>query len=159
MSDKFISDTTTAFKLGQTVIAKVTNLDEEKRRFLVTLKISEVITPAGDARAALLNGIQERRTVKETLTFRGVLMASDTLSSCSARQNLALPVSPLIIPVSTDDGELRQQLASLTVGQKLKLMVDSATQDGAKFKSDDLPGADVIASKRHVAGTFRTIMS
>uniref|UniRef100_A0A3B5LZ77 Protein RRP5 homolog n=1 Tax=Xiphophorus couchianus TaxID=32473 RepID=A0A3B5LZ77_9TELE len=109
MSDKFISDTTTAFKLGQTVIAKVTNLDEEKRRFLVTLKISEVITPAGDARAALLNGIQERRT-----------------------------------------------LAALTVGQKLKLMVDSATQDRAKFKSDDLPGADVIASKRHVAGVSLT---
>ncbi|XP_054896895.1 protein RRP5 homolog [Poeciliopsis prolifica] len=121
MSDKFISDTTTAFKLGQTVIAKVTNLDEEKRRFLVTLKISEVITPDGDARAAFLNAVQERRTVKEMLTVR-------------------------------DDGELRQQLASLTIGQKLKLMVDSATEDGAKFKSDNLPGADIMASKRHVAG-------
>ncbi|XP_043970110.1 protein RRP5 homolog isoform X1 [Gambusia affinis] len=125
LSDKFISDMTTAFKVGQTVIAKVTNLDEEKQRFLVTLKIPEVITPAGDARAALLNGIQERRTVKEMLTVR-------------------------------DDGELRQQLAALTVGQKLKLTVDSATQDGAKFRFDDLPGADVIASKRHVAGVSLT---
>ncbi|XP_014822913.1 PREDICTED: protein RRP5 homolog [Poecilia mexicana] len=125
MSDKFISDTTTAFEPGQTVIAKVTNVDEEKRRFLVTLKTSEVITSDGDARAALLNGVQERRAVKEMLTIR-------------------------------DDGELRRQLAALTVGQKLKLTVDSATQDGAKFKSDNLPGADVVASKRHVAGVSLT---
>uniref|UniRef100_A0A3B3XK79 S1 motif domain-containing protein n=1 Tax=Poecilia mexicana TaxID=48701 RepID=A0A3B3XK79_9TELE len=121
MSDKFISDTTTAFEPGQTVIAKVTNVDEEKRRFLVTLKTSEVITSDGDARAALLNGVQERRAVKEMLTIRGALT-----------------------------------LAALTVGQKLKLTVDSATQDGAKFKSDNLPGADVVASKRHVAGVSLT---
>ncbi|KAM4751117.1 protein RRP5 homolog [Anableps anableps] len=125
MSDKFISDTSTAFKLGQTVIAKVTNLDEEKRRFLVTLKISEVIMPDGDARTTLLNGLQERRAVKEMLTVR-------------------------------DDSELRQQLAALIVGQKLKLTVDSETQNGAKFKSDDLHGAAIIASKHHVAGVNLT---
>uniref|UniRef100_A0A667XVP7 Protein RRP5 homolog n=1 Tax=Myripristis murdjan TaxID=586833 RepID=A0A667XVP7_9TELE len=71
MTDKFLSDATTAFQLGQTVIAKVTNLDEEKQRFLVTLKVSEVMNPEGDAETRLIRGLQERRAVAEMLTSRG----------------------------------------------------------------------------------------
>lgn len=74
MTDKFVSDATTAFQLGQTVYAKVTNLDEEKRRFLVTLKISEVICPEGDAQTRLINGLQERRALTEMLAMRGMIM-------------------------------------------------------------------------------------
>lgn len=69
--DKFIADATIAFELGQTVIAKVTNLDEEKQRFLVTLKTSELISPVGDLHTRLTNGLQERRAVAEMLSFRG----------------------------------------------------------------------------------------
>lgn len=74
MSDKFISDVTSAFQLGQTVFAKVTNLDEEKRRFLVTLKISEIISPEGNIHTRLVNGLQERKAVKEMLSLRGACM-------------------------------------------------------------------------------------
>ncbi|XP_068581648.1 protein RRP5 homolog isoform X2 [Cebidichthys violaceus] len=125
MTDKFISDTTTAFQPGQTVIAKVTNLDVEKRRFLVTLKISEVISPEGDAQTRLINGLQERRAVTEVF---------------AAREN----------------SDLRQQLAALTVGQKLKLTVDTAKDSGATFKSDDLAGATITATKHHVMGVNLT---
>ncbi|KAM7418676.1 hypothetical protein PAMA_016009 [Pampus argenteus] len=124
MSDKFITDATTAFQLGQTVIAKVTNLDEEKKRFLVTLKISEVITQEGSTQTRLINGLQERRAVTEMLATR-------------------------------DNGDLRQQLAALSVGQKLKLTVDTA-DDGAIFKSDDLVGATIMATKHHVMGVSLT---
>lgn len=72
MTDKFIRDATNTFQVGQTVIAKVTNLDEEKRRFLVTLKISEVISPQGDAQTRLINGLQERRAVTEMLLMKGM---------------------------------------------------------------------------------------
>lgn len=72
MTDKFISDTTTAFQMGQTVVAKVTNLDEEKKRFLVTLKMSEVISPEGDAQTRLIRGLQERRAVTDMLAMRGM---------------------------------------------------------------------------------------
>lgn len=72
MTDRFLSDTATTFQLGQTVFAKVTNLDEEKRRFLVTLKISEVIAPEGDTQTRLINGLQERRVANEMLTMRGM---------------------------------------------------------------------------------------
>lgn len=82
MTDKFLSDTTTAFQLGQTVIAKVTNLDEEKRRFLVTLKISEVISPVGDAQTRLINGLQERKAVTEMLAVRGTIAHELMVASC-----------------------------------------------------------------------------
>lgn len=71
MADRFVRDTTSSFQLGQTVIAKVTNLDEEKRRFLVTLKISEVVSPAGDVLTRLVNGLQERKDINEMLSTRG----------------------------------------------------------------------------------------
>lgn len=71
MADRFVRDTTSSFQLGQTVIAKVTNLDEEKRRFLVTLKISEVVPPAGDVLTRLVNGLQERKATSEMLSTRG----------------------------------------------------------------------------------------
>lgn len=72
MTDRFIRDAMTAFQLGQTVMAKVTNLDEEKRRFLVTLKISEVMSSEGSAQTRLIRGLQERRAVTEMLATRGI---------------------------------------------------------------------------------------
>lgn len=125
MTDKFVSDATTAFQLGQTVYAKVTNLDEEKRRFLVTLKISEVICPEGDAQTRLINGLQERRALTEMLAMR-------------------------------ENSDLRQQLAALSVGQKLKLTVDTAKDSSATFKSDDLVSATILATKHHVMGVNLT---
>lgn len=73
ISDKFVKDTMTTFKLGQTVVAKVTNLGEEKHRFLVTLRPSDVLTPEGDAQTRLINGLQERRAVNEMLAVRGTV--------------------------------------------------------------------------------------
>ncbi|XP_068445534.1 protein RRP5 homolog isoform X2 [Clinocottus analis] len=126
MADRFIIDTTTAFKLGQTVIAKVTNLDVEKQRFLVTLKISEVISPECDAQTRLINGLQERKVVTEMLAMR-------------------------------ENRDLCQQLAALTVGQKLKLTVDTVTDGcGATFKSDDLAGVTIMATRHHVMGVNLT---
>ncbi|XP_061578811.1 protein RRP5 homolog isoform X2 [Cololabis saira] len=125
MADRFITDTTTAFQLGQTVIAKVTNLHEEKQRFLVTLKVSELISPERDAQTRLINGLQERKAVNEMLAGR-------------------------------DNNELRQDLAALNVGQKLKLTVASVKDSGATFKSDDLIGATFVATKQHIAGVNLT---
>uniref|UniRef100_A0A3Q2R2R5 Protein RRP5 homolog n=1 Tax=Fundulus heteroclitus TaxID=8078 RepID=A0A3Q2R2R5_FUNHE len=111
MSDKFVADTTAAFALGQTVIARVTNLDEEKRRFLVTLKMSEVITPSGDAQTGLLNGLQERRAVKEMLAARGAVTLSEWISSPST------PPSDGICPVLCFPG------VNLTPGQKVSAVI------------------------------------
>uniref|UniRef100_A0A8C8EI06 Protein RRP5 homolog n=1 Tax=Oncorhynchus tshawytscha TaxID=74940 RepID=A0A8C8EI06_ONCTS len=71
MSDKFVSDTSSHFQLGHTVFAKVTNLDEEKRRFLVSLKVSEVPSTKRDGQARLIRGLQERKEVIEMMVEAG----------------------------------------------------------------------------------------
>lgn len=56
----------------------------------------------------------------------------------------------------SDNSDLRQQLAALSVGQKLKLTVDTVKDSGAIFKSDDLVGATILATKHHVMGMYLT---
>lgn len=52
----------------------------------------------------------------------------------------------------SDDSELRQQLAALSIGQRLKLTVNTATANDATFVSDDLNRATIQASKHHITG-------
>ncbi|KAG7281982.1 hypothetical protein CRUP_003040 [Coryphaenoides rupestris] len=118
-------NTATAYQVGQTVVAMVTTSDEEKQRFLVTLKVSQVTAPEGGAQALLLRGLQERRTAAEMLASR----------ENSAAHQLLLP---------------------LTVGQKLTLAVSALEKGGATFKSDDLTGVTIAASKHHVVGVTLT---
>lgn len=71
MTDKFITDTAGVFEVGQTVLAKVTNMDEVKRRFLISLKVSEVSWAESDVQARLIQGQHERISVYNTMTSRG----------------------------------------------------------------------------------------
>lgn len=69
MSDKFVTDTKDHFVVGQTVIAKVMSIDEEKQRVLLNLKVSEC--SSGDSAAesfALLNQyFKELKEIKNLL--------------------------------------------------------------------------------------------
>lgn len=60
----------------------------------------------------------------------------------------------LCLPNLSDNSDLRQQLAALSVGQKLKLTLNTEKESGATFKSDDLGGATILASKHHVMGMY-----
>ncbi|KAF3843991.1 hypothetical protein F7725_016039 [Dissostichus mawsoni] len=122
MTNKFVSDTASVFQPGQTVLAKVTNLDEEKRRFLVTLKMSEVISPDGDAQTRLFNGVQERKAVSEMLASRENSDLHQQLSALAVGEKLKLTVDT------------------------------SSKDSGATFKSDDLTRATILATKHHVMG-------
>lgn len=66
------------------------------------------------------------------------------------------PNLSLSLPSPSDNSDLRQQLSALSVGQKLKLTVDAAKDSGATFKSDDLAGATILATKHHVMGMYLT---
>ncbi|CAL8330288.1 unnamed protein product [Lota lota] len=125
LCDRFITDTATAYQVGQTVVAMVTTIDEEKKRFLVTLKVSDVMAPEGGAQALLLRGLRERRTAEEVLASR-------------------------------ENSGVHQELLALTVGQKLTLAVDALEEGGATFKSDQLTGVTISASKHHVIGVTLT---
>ncbi|XP_010281643.1 PREDICTED: protein RRP5 homolog isoform X2 [Phaethon lepturus] len=73
MSDKFVTDTKDHFVVGQTVIAKVMSIDDEKQRVLLNLKVSEC--SSGDSAAesfALLNQyFKEMKEIRNLLRRRG----------------------------------------------------------------------------------------
>ncbi|XP_035493857.2 protein RRP5 homolog [Scophthalmus maximus] len=134
MTDKFLSDTAAAFQTGQTVIAKVTNLDEEKRRFLVTLKISEVIPPEGDSVSRLINGLQERRVVAEMLAMRDNSEHRQPLASLSVAEKLKLTVDTVkdsgatfkshdLVGVAILANKYHVMGVNLTPGQKVTAVV------------------------------------
>ncbi|XP_077574837.1 protein RRP5 homolog [Stigmatopora nigra] len=121
ISDGFIPKGSEPFKIGQTVIAKVTNLNEDKNHILVTLKISEVTMPEGAVHNGLKHAVQERRALSEMTALR-------------------------------DTGHIYKQLAALTVGQRLELLVGRKKCGDAYFESDELVGATIRAAKDHVMG-------
>ncbi|XP_043108470.1 protein RRP5 homolog [Puntigrus tetrazona] len=63
MCDEFITDTSNIFNIGQTVVAKVTNLDHENHRFLVSLKVSELSLLEEGSQARLVQGLKERKAI------------------------------------------------------------------------------------------------
>ncbi|KAL7845723.1 hypothetical protein AOLI_G00239150 [Acnodon oligacanthus] len=128
MSDKFITDTEGVFQIGQTVLAKVTNLDEEKQRFLVSLKVSEVSSAEeeGDSQSRLIQGQRERMAARDMMTSRG-------------------------------DSDLLQKLSSVSLGDNLMMTVGQATEDGSvSLISDQFQNITVLASKYHIRGVNTT---
>ncbi|XP_067858073.1 protein RRP5 homolog [Heptranchias perlo] len=120
MSDKFVTNTGDHFVVGQTVVAKVTNLDEEKKRVLLTLKVSECGSADADSESlALLS-----QYLKELEFIRTVMGSRD---------------SPVIA-----------NLSRLTTGQRLELVVDGVKADGTVyFTGVQVAGLTVSASRYH----------
>ncbi|XP_076146093.1 protein RRP5 homolog [Alosa pseudoharengus] len=142
MSDRFVASTEGVFPMGQTVRAKVTNLDEEKRRFLVSLKASELSSPEEEGQERLTRGLQERKAATEMISGRD---GSDVLQqlSLAVGSRLKLTVDELLedasCSFSSDDLPIVSILASehhlagvtVTSGQMVKavvLQVDPRTQ-------------------------------
>ncbi|XP_056628224.1 protein RRP5 homolog [Triplophysa dalaica] len=126
MCEQFIKDTSNIFAIGQTVVAKVTNLDEEKNRFLVSLKVSELNLSEEDTHARLIQGQKERKAIIEMVTCRG-------------------------------ESDLLEQLSSVSVGDKIKMVVEDVKEDGTvTLTSDQLSEAIVLASKHHTTGVNTT---
>ncbi|XP_053548424.1 protein RRP5 homolog [Bombina bombina] len=125
ISDKFVTNTSEHFVIGQTVVAKVTNIDEEKKRFLLTLKMSEC---SPDDRS--------------TESFA-------RLSQCFTDLQL---VKSLIN--NQEDPEADVNLSGLVPGKKLSLVVEVIQEDGSVlFSVSQISGAQtVLASKHHVGG-------
>nr|XP_014354054.1 PREDICTED: protein RRP5 homolog [Latimeria chalumnae] len=124
MCDKFVTSTGDHFVMGQTVVAKVTNLDEEKQRVLLSLKVSECCSEdAGAESLALLSQcLQEQGAARDRMANR-------------------------------DDSEVIQNLAKLTPGHKLQLAVEEVRDDGtARFMGNQVTGATVVANCYHLEG-------
>uniref|UniRef100_A0A8D0CUM6 Protein RRP5 homolog n=1 Tax=Sander lucioperca TaxID=283035 RepID=A0A8D0CUM6_SANLU len=173
MTDKFISDTITVFQPGQTVLAKVTNLDEEKRRFLVTLKMSEVISPEGDVQTRLINGLQERKAVAEMLAVRGMIAlvfnySFEVCLQCRTSHYLCVNLTPgqkataVILRVDVLSScvhvsllpKLVAKKKSLAEGSKYTAMVQHIDRDFAIISLEDTAQLTVIQTSSHLNETF-----
>ncbi|KAM6347615.1 protein RRP5 homolog isoform 4-T4 [Alca torda] len=122
MSDKFVTDTKDHFVVGQTVIAKVMSIDEEKQRVLLNLKVSEC--SSGDSAAesfALLNQyFKEMKEIRNLLRRRG---------------------EPSVV----------QGLCELVPGKELQLVVQDVKEDGsALFSGSCVTGLTVTATRYHL---------
>uniref|UniRef100_A0A8C4TSZ3 Protein RRP5 homolog n=1 Tax=Falco tinnunculus TaxID=100819 RepID=A0A8C4TSZ3_FALTI len=122
MSDKFVTDTKDHFVVGQTVVAKVMSIDEEKQRVLLNLKVSEC--SSGDSAAesfALLNQyFKEIKEIRNLLRRRGEPSAA-------------------------------QGLCELLPGKELQLVVQDVKEDGsAVFSGSCVTGLTVTATRYHL---------
>ncbi|XP_067909300.1 protein RRP5 homolog isoform X2 [Heterodontus francisci] len=124
MSDKFVTNTEDHFVVGQTVVAKVTNLDEEKKRVLLTLKVSECGSAEADCESLALLSQYLRE-----LEFIRTLMSSR-------------------------DSAVVANLSRLAIGQRLQLVVERVKMDGTVyFTGAQLTRLTVSASRYHQAET------
>ncbi|XP_011234650.1 protein RRP5 homolog isoform X2 [Ailuropoda melanoleuca] len=123
MSDKFVTSTSDHFVEGQTVVAKVTNVDEEKQRMLLSLRLSDC--GLGD------------------LATTSLLLLSQCLEERQGVRSL----------MSNRDSVLIQTLAEMTPGMVLDLEVQEVLEDGSvAFSEGPVPGLVLRASKYHRAG-------
>ncbi|XP_051778120.1 LOW QUALITY PROTEIN: protein RRP5 homolog [Erpetoichthys calabaricus] len=123
LSDKYVTDTSDFFQTGQTVVAKVTEIDVEKRRFLVNLQISQCTgeDDQNESLKLLLQCLKERNSAVDILNKRG----DPTLDS----------------------------ILLLSVSKKIEVVFEEESSDGtAYFKCSKVPGAIVKAVKYHMKG-------
>ncbi|XP_078079096.1 protein RRP5 homolog isoform X2 [Mustelus asterias] len=120
MSDKFVTNTEGHFMVGQTVIAKVTNLDAEKKRMLLTLKVSECELAEAES--------------------EGVNLLSQYLRELDFVRSL----------MSSRDSAVVVSLSQLTIGQRLQLVVNRVKDDGTMyFTGAQVTRLTVSASRYH----------
>uniref|UniRef100_A0A8C0H0I2 Protein RRP5 homolog n=1 Tax=Chelonoidis abingdonii TaxID=106734 RepID=A0A8C0H0I2_CHEAB len=122
MSDKFVTDTKDHFVVGQTVVANVTSMDEEKQRILLCLKLSEVSSedPAAESLSFLSQCFEEMKEIRDTMRRR-------------------------------NHSKVAQNLCGLMPGQKLDLVVQEVRWDGsAFFNGSCVAGLTVTATRYHV---------
>ncbi|NWR86069.1 RRP5 protein, partial [Furnarius figulus] len=121
MSDKFVTDTKDHFVVGQTVVAKVMSIDEEKQRVLLNLQVSEC--SLGDSAAesfALLS-----QYFKELEEIRDLLKRGES--------------------------SMAQGLCELEPGKEVQLVVQDVREDGsALFSGSYAAGLTVIATRYHL---------
>uniref|UniRef100_A0A452VGM6 Protein RRP5 homolog n=1 Tax=Ursus maritimus TaxID=29073 RepID=A0A452VGM6_URSMA len=124
MSDKFVTSTSDHFVEGQTVVAKVTNVDEEKQRMLLSLRLSDC--GLGDLATTSL-----------------LLLSQECTHEWEGQKESE----------SQADSVLIQTLAEMTPGMVLDLEVQDVLEDGSvAFSEGPVPGLVLRASRYHRAG-------
>lgn len=123
MSDKFVTTPSEHFVEGQTVVAKVTNVDESKQRMLLSLRLSDC--SLGDSAST------------------SFLLLCQCLEELQGIRSL----------MSNQDSVLIQTLADMTPGMVLDAMVQEVLENGSVvFSGGPVPDLILRASRYHRAG-------
>ncbi|KAM6184088.1 protein RRP5 homolog [Erethizon dorsatum] len=123
MSDKFVTNPSDHFVEGQTVVAKVTKVDEEKQRMLLSLRLSDCRLGA--------------------YSSASLLLLSQCLEELQGVRSL----------MSSQDSVLIQTLAKMTPGMVLDLVVQEVLEDGSvAFIGGPVPDLVLRANRYHRAG-------
>lgn len=123
MSDKFVTNPSDHFVEGQTVVVKVTKVDEEKQRMLVSLRLSDCRLGSSSSTSLLL------------------------LSQCLEELHGVRSL------MGSQDSVLIQTLAKMTPGMVLDLVVQEVLEDGSVVLSGGpVPDLVLRASRYHRAG-------
>ncbi|XP_072477530.1 protein RRP5 homolog isoform X2 [Notamacropus eugenii] len=123
LSDKFVTTTSDHFVEGQTVVAKVTSVCEEKERLLLSLRLSDVSQE--DSSASSLSLLSQ--CLEELQGVRSLMSSRDSL--------------------------LTQTLAEMTPGLVVDLVVEDMSSDGSlTFSNGSVPGLVLRASIYHQGG-------
>ncbi|XP_048361288.1 protein RRP5 homolog isoform X2 [Sphaerodactylus townsendi] len=124
MSDKFVTATKDHFVIGQTVVAKVTSIDEEKQRFLLSLKVSDCSSEdsVSESFSLLFQYFKELQEIKSIMSKR-------------------------------DDSSISQKLCQLKPGQRLLLVIQEVKADGSVlFSGMHASGLTVEATHKQLGG-------
>uniref|UniRef100_A0A8C4WBV8 Protein RRP5 homolog n=1 Tax=Gopherus evgoodei TaxID=1825980 RepID=A0A8C4WBV8_9SAUR len=114
MSDKFVTDTKDHFVVGQTVVANVTSMDEEKQRILLCLKLSEVSSEdhAAESFSFLSQCFEEMKEVRDIMRRRSKF-GNRAREIMTGRNPLGLSAVNLLVFIDK----------SLVAGQKARVLV------------------------------------
>ncbi|XP_040217796.1 protein RRP5 homolog [Rana temporaria] len=138
VSDKFVTEIGDHFVQGQTVVAKVTNIDEQKKRFLLTLKMSECAPDdcSADGFSQIGQCCSELQFCKSLMKKNEKLDEGETIYSVIPGKNLILVVEKLedngsvLFSTSQVPGakkisavQHKEQEKPLTLGQKVKAVI------------------------------------
>eukprot|EP00794_Sanderia_malayensis_P005757 gene5757-6460_t len=110
LADYFISDASKCFQLGQTVIATVLEIDDEKKRLLVTIKPSENILSKSDVLFSKLSNEYLLRSLLDE------------------REDILIKIADL------PDGHIKH--LSGMIGQVVKAKVTSVKFEGVRLQTD-----------------------
>lgn len=122
MSDKFVTTPSDHFVEGQTVVAKVTNVDQLKQRMLLSLRLSDC--SLGDSANTSFTLLCQ--CLEELQGIRSLMRNQDSV--------------------------LTQTLAEMTPGMVLDVMVQEVLEDGSVLFSCSVPDLILRATSYHRAG-------
>ncbi|KAM4032061.1 protein RRP5 homolog [Anomaloglossus baeobatrachus] len=117
ISDKFVTNVSDHFAVGQTVVAEVTNIDEEKKRFLLTLKMSRCALDdrSVESFARLSHCMKETQLSRSLLTRHKHLENGENLYSLVPGTKLTLVVEA----VDEEDGSVLFGVGKVSGAQKI----------------------------------------